>query len=311
MHGVGDISGAVRRALPVEDGTVSFLEWEGPSAAPILVFLHANGFHARTYRTVLAPLADRFRIIAPDMRGHGLTSLAADLPKAGWTTYRDDLLRFIDKLGVRPAVLAGHSMGATVSLMAAGARPDIAHALVLAEPVLQPDRVAAYALFARSFGLADRLLPRVGPAARRRSHFPSRADALKAYTGRGAFRSWPETAVADYVEGGLVADDGQFRLACAPQWESRLFSMFPFGLARLGRRVRIPVTILGAGEHSSAIDSVVDGFVRRNRQARFLRVPGTSHFLPLEQPEIFRAEVLNALGQMLPASALRSSPSVE
>src|SRR5215469_8567908 len=128
----------VRRNLPLSDGAVSYLEWEGPRGAPLLVFLHANGFNAETYVSILGPLATQFRIIAPDLRGHGSTTLTANPRKGNWTIFRDDLIAFVDKLGLRPQVLAGHSMGATASLLAAGKRRDIAEALVLAEPVLQP-----------------------------------------------------------------------------------------------------------------------------------------------------------------------------
>lgn len=300
-----------RRSLATADGSVSLLEWDGPPGAPLLLFLHANGFNALTYRAVLAPLAAEFRIIAPDLRGHGLTTLPTDLRLGRWTTYRDDLLTLVARLGARPLILAGHSMGATVGLMAAGVEPDIAAALVLAEPVLQPDSRAAYAAFARAVRLEERLLPRVGPARRRRTRFFSREDALKAYRGRGAFRSWPDESVADYVEGGLVESDGGFRLACTPQWEGQLYSIFPFGLARLGARVRVPVTILSASMQSSADPSVVEGFVHRNRNTRRLTVPDTTHFLPLEKPDLFRAELLRARDDALRVPAPRSSHPVE
>lgn len=306
-----DMTAALRRTLSLSDGVVSFLEWEGPPDGPLLLFLHANGFNAPTYRAMLAPLADRFRIVAPDLRGHGSTRLPCDPRTGNWTLYRDDVFRFLDVLGKRPAVLAGHSMGATVGLMAAAVRPDIADALVLAEPVLRTDAIAAYALFARLLGLEDRLLARVGPAKRRRAQFSSREDAFKAYRGRGAFRTWPEAAVSGYVEGGLVPDAAGFTLACTPAWEAKLYSIFPFGLARLGSRVRIPVTILVGSAHSSADESVVEDFARRNGRTRLVRVPETTHFLPMERPETMRAEIWMAQEQMLPVTAPLSSPSVE
>lgn len=298
-----------RRNLPLFDGAVSYLEWEGPRGAPLLVFLHANGFNAETYVSILGPLASQFRIIAPDLRGHGSTTLRADPREGNWTMFRDDLIAFIGKLGLRPDVLAGHSMGATASLLAAGKRRDIARALVLAEPVLQPDRLVAYAAYARATGQEDKLMMRVASTKRRRAQFASREEALKSYLGRGAFRTWPESTVADYLKGGLVARGGGFGLACAPAWEARLYSIFPFGLARLG--VRVPVTILLASEQSSANADVVASLARRNRRTRLLTVPGTTHFLPMEKPETLRREILNVRDEILPAAAPPSSPLVE
>jgi len=300
-----------RREAGFADGTISYLEWSGPEGAPALVFLHANGFNALTYRTLLAPLSEHFRIIAPDQRGHGLTTLEA-LPRVHprWELLRDDLLRLVAKLGVRPRVLAGHSLGATVSLMAAGVA-DFADALVVCEPVLQPDLHALHAFAMRTLGRAEQL-PRVLPAKKRRAQFTSREDAMKGYRGRGIFKGWPDSIVEDYVEGGTIADvRGGYRLACAPDWESEFFTVFPFGLARLGSRVRVPVTILAGTEQSATTQEVLTGFVRRHARTKVLRVEGASHFLPMERPELVRAEIIEAAQMLVPGSASPSSPRVE
>lgn len=295
-----------RHALALDDGEVSYLEWPGPPGAPLLLFQHANGFNAQTYRFLLSPLADRFRIVAQDLRGHGQTTLPPDLKKASWRIYADDLLRFLDRLGARPNVLAGHSMGATTGLMAVARRPEMAQSLVLAEPVMQPDTLSVYAFFARTFGLEERLLPLVGSARRRRAQFASREDALKTYRGRGAFRSWPEQAVADYVESGVVPEGNSFRLACSGAWEGELYSIFPLGLAQLGKRVAAPVTILAGTEQSATTDPVAQEFARLSGRAKITRIPGASHFLPMEKPEIVQAEILKAAG--FPAPAHPGSP---
>src|SRR4051812_42112413 len=129
-------SSPIRKTLSTRDGAISFLEWE-VTDKPLLLFSHANGFNASTYRSLLSPLSSEFRIIAWDMRGHGLTTLPLDRKRLrGWQIFRDDLLRFIDQLDARPTVLAGHSLGATSAALAAAVRPHIARALVLAEPVM-------------------------------------------------------------------------------------------------------------------------------------------------------------------------------
>jgi len=284
------------RMMEFSDGAVSYLEWEAAPGAPTLVFVHANGFNAATYRTLLSPLAGRFRIAAPDLRGHGRTTLAADpaLIKS-WATHRDDLLHFLDGLGGKPVLLAGHSMGATTSLLTVAARPGLARALVMTEPVMVPDGVAYFAKLLRLLGLDDRISPLVAQAKRRRARFATREEALSAFRGRGAFRNWPDAVVADYVEGGLTEDgNGGFKLACAPEWEAVTFSIFPAGLASLGRRIDAPVTILQGTERSTAAASVVRSFARNHHNTRLVGVPGASHFLPMEQPEIVREEILRA-----------------
>jgi pimeloyl-ACP methyl ester carboxylesterase len=65
------------REYRLNDGMMSARVWSNPGA-PILVFAHANGFCASANDQMLTPLADRFDIVAPDLRGHGRTRLPAD-----------------------------------------------------------------------------------------------------------------------------------------------------------------------------------------------------------------------------------------
>ncbi len=279
----------VRTDLPLSDGAVSCLEW-GPGG-PLFHFAHATGFNAETYRSLLAPLAGKFHIVASDSRGHGFTTLPAtlDLPK-GWTIYRDDLLRTLDALDGGAAILGGHSMGATVSLMAAALRPERVRALVLLEPAMIP-RLAAVVL-----RLAQIMGTNLGPniahrTAQRRDRFPSFEAALDAYTGRGAFKSWPVEVIADYLRGGLVTDanDGTVRLACAPAWEAATYHAAPYGIASLARSVPCPVIVIRGAIASTCSASQAAIFKRAG--ARVVTVDGASHFLPMEYPQRVREEI--------------------
>lgn len=284
----------VRKSFDFADGRISFLEWSSVRGGPVLLFAHANGFNAFTYRSVIAPLADVFRVVAFDMRGHGMTTLPAD-PRLihGWRIYRDDLLAVLGRFTGCDVVLAGHSLGASAALMAASRRPAPVKAVVLAEPVLPRLALALRAFVARQTGREETMLARVGPARRRRRSFASQEQAIAAFRGRGAFKTWPdEQLLADYVEGGTVAEDDSVRLACAPEWEAANFSHFPFGLAGAAGRIDRPLTILQAEHHSSVAD--LASIRRAKPDAKLLKVSGTSHFLPMERPDVLRAEIVDA-----------------
>src|SRR5690606_27145542 len=93
---------ARRIELPERGGAMAALDF-GPADRPIdIVFSHANGFNARTYRTVLADLAPRFRILAVDLRGHGRTALPTETEgRNSWDGLADDLLALMAALDVR------------------------------------------------------------------------------------------------------------------------------------------------------------------------------------------------------------------
>jgi len=199
---------------PAGPGEVAFLDY-GPADRPVdVVFLHANGFNAGAYRTILAPLADRLRILAPDQRGHGSTTLAVDRPRTSWLDLKDDLLAFLDVMQIGRVALSGHSMGGTASLLAAAEAPERVRALALLDPVIRPVGPMTYA--PEQVGASGM----VQGAMRRRRVFPSRAAAVEAYRGRGAFRTWTEAQLEDYVDAGFLDQpDGTVTLACTPEWE--------------------------------------------------------------------------------------------
>ncbi|MBX3479490.1 MAG: alpha/beta hydrolase [Caulobacter sp.] len=259
-----------------------------------LVFCHANGFNALTYRHLLAPVAEAgHRILAIDMRGHGRSELAAD-PGDGhgsWLGYRDDLIGLLETLEAPPRVVAGHSMGGTSGVLASGPRPDLVPALVLFDPVLM-DPAMVDSLGPE--GLKNS--PLAQGARRRRAEFDSREAAFAGWQGRGAFRAWSDAVLADYITDGLIEQpDGRLRLACAPAWESANFAAHfhnPWSALAEGT---CPIHMLRAAEGSTAnIADRLDDQIAAGR-IRVETIPGTSHFLPMERPDLFSAALLEAL----------------
>jgi pimeloyl-ACP methyl ester carboxylesterase len=284
-----------RRSIKMWDGEVSVLAWEAADArAPAVHFAHANGFNALTYRTLLDPLSGDMRLYASDLRGHGQSTLAAN-PKGmrSWLIYRDDIVRTLNELDGRPKVLAGHSMGATASLMVALAKPAWVTGLVLVEPVIMPPPYVRWMKIMRAFGLAERVSPLVAQAKKRRGIWPSRDAMFEAYRGRGAFRTWPEDVVRDYIAGGTVdfVDDKQVRLACTPGWEAANYASDAVDVWRELDGLRCPLTLIVGDKRSTCPDPVVELLIARRPDIRVVKVPGASHFLPMEYPEIVRREI--------------------
>jgi pimeloyl-ACP methyl ester carboxylesterase len=287
MHAKVDHAPAQRKAaLPGRGGDMAYLDF-GPAGRPVdVVFSHANGFNARTYRSILEPLAGEMRILAIDLRGHGASTLPTVIEgRAGWTEMEADLLAFLEAVVDRPVVLAGHSMGGTTSLLAAAAEPQRVRRLALFDPVIMPKAALAEAI-AES--------PLVQGALRRRAVFPSKQAAIEAYAGRGAFRAWTPAMIADYVEAGFAATpDGQVTLTCAPAWEASNFRTHNYDPWAAFAESRCPIDIRRAEVASTCRTEGHEAELTVDGRIRIETVPGTTHFLPMERPDVV-AEALRA-----------------
>jgi pimeloyl-ACP methyl ester carboxylesterase len=249
-----------------------------------LHWAHATGFHARTYTPLLDRLSGNWNVVAWDMRGHGASHAAALAQKLHhWDTYYRDLTQWLDEQN-EPVWLAGHSIGATISLVAAARRPGQVAGLLLAEPVLLAGWPRWLVKFARLAGATARL-PHPAAARARRSHFPSKSQAMNVYRGRGAFATWPDEWLAAYVAHGLIAEGNNFRLACSPAWEADTFaSVDPDSITDI-KALQCPLLVLQGTRQSTVFDRARAGLERRAPAARFEAVANTTHFLPMEQPE--------------------------
>ncbi|GAB3973577.1 alpha/beta hydrolase [Plantactinospora veratri] len=88
----------------------------GDPARPPMVLLHGLGDDGRDWRTVLPALADKYRVYALDLRGHGRSGHPGHY---SFELMRDDVIGFLDVLGIERCVLIGHSMGAVVATLVA------------------------------------------------------------------------------------------------------------------------------------------------------------------------------------------------
>lgn len=284
-----------RLSLPISNrwgsGAMAVLDFGDPERPVDLVFAHANGFNAMTYRSLLAPLSGSLRIWAPDLRGHGRTTLPADpRGRRSWADHGDDLVALLDARDGPPVVLAGHSMGGTASILAAARRPERVSRLVLMDPVIW-SRLSVLAFHLPLLDRMSRRHPLVRGAMARRSRFESREQALAAYTGRGAFRGWPEMMLADYLTDGLRETGDGFELACAPEWEASSYASHAHDPWKAMRRLDRPVRILKAEAGSTC--SVPEN-PRGMPHVAVEAVAGGTHFFPMLKPDIARDALFDA-----------------
>ncbi len=108
-----------------------FYREAGPADAPVLLLLHGFPTSSHMYRTLIPLLADRYRIIAPDLPGFGRTKA----PERGQYDYTFDALSaavmgLLDTLGIDRYAIMLFDYGAPVGFRIATAHPDQVTAIV-------------------------------------------------------------------------------------------------------------------------------------------------------------------------------------
>ncbi|TDP49152.1 alpha/beta fold hydrolase [Zavarzinia compransoris] len=276
-----------RIEIPAEGGFFSGLAGGPPlGSAPLVHLAHATGMNAETYRPILEALARRYTVRALDLRGHGFSTVPADPRRLrSWSRYARDLAGILEGWG-QPAFLVGHSMGGAISTEVAALHPGLAAGLLLIDPAVVPKRAVPALAFGRVTGLMRRF-PLAEQAAKRRADWPGREVMLKAYTGRGAFKTWRPEFLDAYVQGGTTdKPDGTIALACAPAWEAQTFATIGLSFWRRVPKLVCPVGVLYADKGSTLGRRGAASLSKVLPAAAVTRVPESTHFIPMEFPAV-------------------------
>ena len=114
---------------------------------PTAVLVHGYGIGSSYFVPLAARLAQRMRVHAPDLPGHGFSD--HDLRPLTIPELGEALGRWMDRRRLRSVLLAGHSMGCQVVVELAARRPDLVSALLLIGPASDPAARSVTQLVAR------------------------------------------------------------------------------------------------------------------------------------------------------------------
>jgi pimeloyl-ACP methyl ester carboxylesterase len=277
------------RSVDVDGGRIHLQEWGDPEATP-LVLLHGMWDHGRGFDMLAPLLAERFRVVAMDARGHGDSSWCDAYL---WPVDVRDVCTVLLELG-RPSHIVGHSRGGGLSMDAAALVPECVRQLVNIDGFGPP---------------SDEGFPRPGqeaadrpsaPAERFREYLDRRRGAVR----RASWRVYPD--LEDLVERRLAqnprldrawlryfAYHGSREVEGGRVWKSDPFAGMSFGpfkpawIAPGWRHVRAPVLAVIGSEPDTW--GPIPEPMREDRLGHLARVEkavvqGAGHFTHMERP---------------------------
>jgi pimeloyl-ACP methyl ester carboxylesterase len=242
--------------------------YDDAGAGTPVVLLHGFPFNRSMWRGQAQALGDTCRVVAPDLRGQGETSLGEAKGAATMEEMAADVAALLDELNVGRAVVGGLSMGGYVALAFCRAFPERVRALVLADTRARADTddarrtreaTARRALSEGMAPIADAMLPKL----------------LSAET----LERRPETA----------ARVREMMLATNP--EGAAAALRGMALRRdqtdLLQEIEAPTLILVGGEDAVTPPFEAEAMRGKIKGSRLVVVEGAGHLSNVERPEDF------------------------
>jgi pimeloyl-ACP methyl ester carboxylesterase len=252
----------------------------GDPEAPPLLLVHGWPQHWWCWRHVIGGLAERYRVIAPDLRGHGWT----EAPKAGYEKDQltTDLLATLDALGVEKATWVGHDWGAFTGFLAALRAPERIERLVAM--CVPPPFASTRSPKTMAFVLAYQgtiSTPLLGS-------FLVRRGLVGAMISRGrAQGKYTEEEVRTYDD--IFRERPHVTVGMYRTFVTR--EMLPLVRGKYAHaRLEVPSLLL-LGDRDLITESIPAGEFEGQPNLTVERIPDVGHFLPEENPEAVLARI--------------------
>jgi len=260
-----------------------YLDW-GNATAPPLLLVHGGSAHAHWWDWFAPAVAEHFHVLAIDLRGHG-DSAWSDTPAYEVETYAEDLVGFVDALGLHSVHMVGHSLGGTIAATTAGRIPDRTAALVIVDSriVHDEDRHAS--------GAGVRFMHRLAQLPHPRYH--TREQGIRQYRllplGSTA-RSDILSAVAGHA---LRCDDaGEWTF----KFDRRALAVIkPHDIAPALAQLHCPILIVRGALSPLMPTAALEALGRVAPQLNVTTIDNAHHHVMLDQPDAFNAVVRDFL----------------
>jgi pimeloyl-ACP methyl ester carboxylesterase len=263
-----------------------FWDW-GKNDKPNLILVHGGMDHARSWDQIAEAFLDDFRVIAPDLRGHGDSSWALG-SMYNLAEFILDLSTLIEILGESPVYIIGHSLGAAIVLQYAGIYPEKVKKLVAIEGVAAPPKLAApKPAYTRLRDWIDAIRD-----CEKRS--PHRYQGLEAASER---MHKENPYLSEKMARHLTLFGSNWNTDGTLTWKFdnffRAISPYSFRMGEAGEiwsNIQCPV-LLFRGNNSWTEDPSKEGLIDKIPDHRLIRVPDAGHWVHHDQPEILIGEI--------------------
>lgn len=232
----------------------------GPRDAPVVAFSNSLGTTLAMWDAVVPRLADRYRILRYDTRGHG-KSATRDAP-AEIDDLAGDLLRLLDDLGIARIHGVGLSLGGMTMQALASSKPD---------------RVASLTLMATAAHMPSEASWNERAATVRESGTQAIVEAtLGRWFTPGFAERRPD--VVDPIRAAFTACDAAGYAVCCG-------AIGRMDLRPLLSAITAPTLVVAGREDPATPPAMAEEICRGIAQAELVTLPRAAHLLAVERPD--------------------------
>ncbi|MFL5298898.1 MAG: alpha/beta fold hydrolase [Anaeromyxobacteraceae bacterium] len=264
------------------------IHYEEAGAGPnVFVFVHGNFGSWRWWQPMFDRLPPGYRAYAPDLRGCGETpgggsGEAYEIPQLA-----EDLLAFVEALGVRSFHLVGHSLGGGVALQFALAHPERVKSLTLVAPApaaglevmragsspsavllkaFNPENAGSMAVLQASYGVHHAL------------------GTNRLMLGRALAKMMPSATLERAARSSLLHDAAQMSAAAVVGF---LKALHRWNVADLLWTLHIPTLIVAGGKDGLVPQAALEEMANQLPRGRLVVWPDVGHSAQVERPDEF------------------------
>ncbi|XLY89470.1 alpha/beta fold hydrolase [Ectopseudomonas mendocina] len=259
--------------MPYFDNDGCQLHYEDYGHGAPLLLVHGLGSSTRDWEYQIPALAQHYRVIALDVRGHG----RSDKPRGAYriADFADDVAALIEYLQLPSVHLVGISMGGMIGFQLGVDRPELLRSLTIVNsgPEVKAKSPGDWLEIAKRWTLSRLLSLETIAKALAKLLFPKPEQAE---LRRKVEERWPQNDKRAYL--------------------ASLDAIIGWGVRERLQRITCPTLVISADRDYTPVERKRE-YVAEMPNARLLVIENSRHATPLDQPERFNSALLAFLGE--------------
>ena len=246
------------------------LEYLDRGEGEVILLLHGLGSTKADWDLQLEPFSEEFRIIAPDLRGHGNSSKPENKDAYGIPECAEDMKLLLDELGISKCMLVGFSMGGAVAFEMAVRYESMISKMVIVNTA--PD-------FNALGEMGEQMIK-------------ERTEML---------RSQGMNAMAEKVAEGMFPQDDQkplrdafYQRASANDLEAyynSFITLMDWGIGEKVKTIEVPSLVVASDMDYTPVE-LKESYTKKMKNARLVVIRNSRHGVTMDQPEQFNEALL-------------------